>query len=252
MSTALDIISGALTKIGELGQGQTASPEDGALGLRRLNLIISMLSTQRLTIYTVTTKMYALVAGTADYTIGPSAATFTDVRPTFVEGAQVNPFGGTWIPVSMLAKPQWDAIQTKNATADKPNDIWVEYTYPNLTFHVNPIQTANMNIRLGCWIPLTQFVTLFDTVAFPTGWEEMLESLLSVNIAPYYDQPITPGMQNDANNALQFIMGINAKTLAGALDPAQTLQAPNVGSPSPPPPQPPPTPVAAQLGGPGQ
>jgi hypothetical protein len=246
MSTCLDIVSGALTKIGELGQGQTASPEDGALGLRLLNLILSLLSTQRLTIPTVATKTYLLTANLADYTIGPTGAIFTDVRPTFVESAQVNPFGGTWLPLSILSKPQWDAIQTKNATADKPNDIWPEYTYPNLAFHVNPIQTAGMNIRLGCWIPLTAFVTLFDTVSFPTGYEKLLQDLLAVDIAPYYDQPIAPGMQNDANIALQLIMGINAKTLMGALDPAQSLQGSNVGQPTPPPQPPPP-----QQAGPG-
>jgi hypothetical protein len=248
MSTCLDIVSGSLTKIGELGQGQTASPEDGALGLRLLNLILSLLSTQRLTIYTVATKTYALAAGTADYTIGPTGATFTDTRPTFVEGAQVNPFGGTWLPLSILSKPQWDAIQTKNATADKPNDIWPEYTYPNLAFHVNPIQTANMNIRLGCWIPLTQFATLFDTVSFPTGYEKLLQDLLAVDIAPYYDQPVTADLQNSANIALQMIMGLNAKTLTAALDPAQTLQAPNVGQPSLPTQQP--APLQAGPGGP--
>ena len=75
MSTLLDVGTGALTAIGQLGQGQTPNAEDGALILRLSNLLLSKWSTMRLMLYYVATRTYALAPSTADYTIGPAGAT---------------------------------------------------------------------------------------------------------------------------------------------------------------------------------
>ena len=231
MSTLLDLGSGALTAIGQLGAGQTASPEDGALILRYANTFLAQCSTKRLLIYWVNTRQFALVPSTVDYSIGPTCATFTGPRPTFIESAQVNVTGGTWIPLSILDKAKWDAIVTKNALADIPDKIWPEYSYPNIGFHINPAPFTTPQIRLGCWEQLTQFVTLFDQIAFPPGYEEFIESSLAIILAPFYDQPVPPGLVTRQQRAEAAIMGINAQSLGGALSSAQALQSPNLGQP---------------------
>ena len=231
MSTLLDVVSGALTALGELGQGQTASPEDGALGQRLINLLLGKLGTQRLYLYTVDTQEWTLVPGTQDYTVGATGATFTGPRPTFVESAKVNVVGSNvWLPIDILDKVRWDALRNLGGTADIPDSVWPEYTFPNLTFHVNPAPIGAPKIRLGVWLAFTKFTSLFDPIEFPEGYEEFFESQLAIAMAPYYDKPVNQLMMQRAADAQASIMRINAQGMGGAVG---ETQAPNVGQPMP-------------------
>lgn len=235
MSTCLDIVSGALTMIGQLGQGQTANAEDGALGLRELNLMLSKASTKRLMLPLVTIRQYQLSPGLSDYTIGPAGATFTAVRPTLIESAQIN-VGNTsvWLPMSILDKPKWDAVINRGASADIPERIYPEYTSASIvTIRVDPKPLANPLIRLGAWEPLARFATVFTTVDFPDSYEEWLESKLGIILAPFYDQPIPQNLIDRAADAEISVMQYNAQSMGGALSVDQTLQSPNVGQPMP-------------------
>lgn len=232
-STLLDVGSGALTAIGQLGQGQSASPEDGAQVLRYANLLLSQWSTQRLFLYYVAIRSYVLQANVADYTLGPSG-TLVAARPTFVESFQVQVGGSTiWLPGSMADKQKWDALVTKGAVDDIPTVLYVEYGFPNLTLHFNPAPRATPSFRLGTWEQLTQFTSLFDTIQFPPAYEEFLESSLAIMLAPYYDQPVPQSLQARQAKAEMDVMKINAQSIGGSLGPAQLLQSPNVGQPIP-------------------
>lgn len=234
MSTGLDVISGALTAIGQLGQGQTASAEDGALGLRLINLLLSQASTKRLMLSYVASRQYTLSANVADYSIGPATASFIAVRPNLIESAQANVFGSNvWLPMSILDKPKWDALVNKGATADVPERIYPEYTFPNVAFHVDPKPLSASNIRLGTWEPLLRFATIFDPVVFPDAYEEWLESNLGIMMAPYYDQPVPQTLIQRAADGKLSVMSYNAQSMGGALGSEQTLQSPNVGQPIP-------------------
>ena len=232
-STLLDVVSSALTEIGQLGQGQTASPEDGAIGLRQANLLLSQKSTQRLFLSYVAIREYVLSA-TADYTIGPTGATFTAPRPTLIESAQIK-VGSTnvWLPISVWDKAKWDGIVNKGATADIPEGVYPEYTFPNMGFHVHPIPIGAPSIRLGAWEQLTQFATLFDQVLFPPAYEAWLEAALAIILAPFYDQPITQSMADRGAETLADLQRYNAQSLGGAVSANQQMASPNVGQPIP-------------------
>lgn len=231
MSTLLDIVTGALTCIGQLGQGQTANAEDGALGQRLMNLQLAKWSADRLLIAYVATRTYNLVANTQDYTVGPTG-TIVDPRPTFVESAQVFVAGTSYlVPLSILDKAQWDAVGNRGATADMPEKIYVEYSYPNIGFHVNPKPLTGLTILLGCWEQLAQFSTLFDVFAFPPEYEEFMESALAIIMAPYYDQPVPQTLLQRAADAMVAVQKKNAQGLGGSLSAAQKLMSPNVGQP---------------------
>lgn len=240
MSTLLDLVASALTSIGQLGQGQTANPEDGALGFRQANLLLSQKSTQRLFLPYVSIRQYTLSAATADYTIGPTGATFTALRPTLIESAQINVGStGVWLPISIYGKPQWDAIRNKAATADIPDGVYVEYLLPNIAFHVNPVPVGTPGIRFGAWEQLTQFVTLFDVLAFPPAYEEWLESAVAIQLAPFYDQPVPQSLVDRRQRAEAAVMDFNARTIQGSPSEAQQFKSPNIGLPvaGPPPAQ---------------
>jgi hypothetical protein len=228
----MDVLVGSMTAIGQLGRGQTPNASDAALFLRLANLILSKASAKRLFLMSVAQRQYALQASVADYTIGETGATFTATRPTFIESAQVNlPGTGYWPDLNILDKPKWDAIPNRAALDEVPTSVYVEYSYPNLAFHVHPKPIGTPSIRFGVWEALTAFASVFDPVSFPPGYEEWLEVEMAVAGAPYYTQPVTPELMNRLTEARSTVMQINAQAMGGAVTAEQKLESPNVGQP---------------------
>ena len=230
MSTLLDVGSASLTLIGQLGQGQSPNAEDGAQILYYANLLLDQKSTDRLFLYTITPVLLTLTGGVGDYTIGPTGS-FAQARPTFIEGCQVNVGTGAWVPLSVLDKTKWDAIRSKDAQASLPDDFWPEYTFPNIGLHFNPKPTGNVQISLGCWLPLAQFATLFDNFNFPPAYQKWLVSNLAIILCDAYDQPVTPSLLAQAQRDEAQVMKINAQGMGGAVSAQQQFQSPNVGQP---------------------
>ena len=54
MTTAIELITDALTEIGVAEAGQSVAPEDAALGLRKLNQLMQRWTNARLTFPTLT------------------------------------------------------------------------------------------------------------------------------------------------------------------------------------------------------
>ena len=236
MSTLLDCVSGALNMIGMLGSGQSPSPEDGANGLREANLLLSNASTNRLMLFNVSTLSFVLAPSVSSYTLGPTGLFVAVPRPTFIESAQVNVGASNyWSQLSMLAKPQWDAINNMGAIADVPDVCWPDYAWPNIRLNFNPAPLASPAIKLGAWVQLQQFATLFDQIgnAFPPEYEDWIQSSLAIRLASYYDQPVTADLAARAQRAETAVMAKNAQGLGGALSDADKFQSPNLGQPLP-------------------
>ena len=237
MSTFLDLASDALTSIGQVGMGQSVSAEQAGQALRVCNRMMQKWSQKRLMLYTIATRPFVLSIGKQDYTVGPAAADFIGARPIFVEAAQASPLG-TLVdtPVNILDKIKWGAIRDKGAVtslAGVPSDVWPEYTFPNLTFHVWPIPSATPTLKLGTWELLQQFATVFDTVSLPNGYEEAIVQNLAMELCPYYDMPVSSEMAQLAADALVTIQAINAQGLGGALGESRLLTSANLDLPVP-------------------
>lgn len=233
-STVLDLLTASLTYIGQLGAGQTMNAEDQANGFRHLNLLMGKYSAKRLLIPYVATRSYVLSPSIADYTIGPTGATFTAPRPTFIESGGVYVLGtSVRLPLNILDKPQWDAIVNRNAIADVPESVYPEYTFPNIGIHVNPKPAGAVTLELGAWEQLPRFTTYFDPITLPEEYEEFLEASLAIVWAPDYDQPISGDMRARQADAQQAVMEKNAQGIGGSLSAAQKMISPNVGQPIP-------------------
>lgn len=236
MSTFLDIASDSLTEIGQLGVGQSISPEQSQQALRLGNRMLQKWSLQRFMLPLVNSRPFVLAAGTQDYTVGPTGG-FASNRPVFVEAAQIAaPGSSLYLPLNILDTSKWGAIRDKGATcsaAGLPQDVWPEYTYPNLSFHIWTIPSNGATILLKTWELLQQFVSVFDVLNFPPGYEEAIMHNLAMELSPFYDQPISSALQQLAADGLLRIQGLNAQSFGGALGESQTLQTPNLATPLP-------------------
>lgn len=237
-STFLDIATDSLTAIGQLGQGRSMSPEQAEQCLRVGNRMLGKWSTQRLYLYNVFTRTYALSAGTQDYTIGPGG-TLGDpaaTRPVLIESAQLTlPGSAQSNPISIYDKPKWDAISDKGAQSSAlglPSGVWPEYTYPTIALHFWPIPSNAAGLSLGVWDQLQQFADIYEEIALPPGYEEAIMWNLALEMCPFYDMPANYStIQQMAGEGRLAIQKINAQSLGGALADSQTLTSPNVGQP---------------------
>ena len=236
MPVLLDLISDSWSKVGQLGIGQSLSPEQAQQGFREANRMVGNWSVRRLMLYTISKRPFTLTPGQQDYTVGPTGG-FVQARPTFVEGAQaIIPGTLNEVPMNLLDVVKWGAIRDKGASCSAlgaPSDIWPEYSYPNMGFHVWPIPVAAVNINLRTWEQLQQFLTVFDTFTFPVGYEEPFTDNLSIRLAPYADRSISPELAASAAQGLIDIQSINAQGIGGSIGDSRLLQAPSLDVPRP-------------------
>ncbi len=231
----IDLATDAMTAIGQLGTGQSISPEEAEQALRVCNRMLGKWSVQRLMLPLVSQRTFNLSPGTQDYTIGPSGTVGgVTVRPTFVESAQAAPPGSSQSnTLSILDKSEWDAIGDKGAQTSAlgvPQNMYPEFTSPNVALHFWPIPSNAGEVTVGVWEPLTKFATIYDDVTFPEGYEEPLMWNLAMELCPFFDMPTAP-VEGFAVDGLNQIKKLNAQGLGGSLGDDQTLKSPNTGQP---------------------
>ncbi len=231
----VDLATDAMTAIGQLGTGQSISPEEAEQALRVCNSLLGKWSVQRLMLPLVSQRTFNLSPGTQDYTIGPSGTVGgVAVRPTFVESAQAAPPGSSQSnTLSILDKSEWDAIGDKGAQTSAlgiPQSMYPEFTSPNVALHFWPIPSNAGEVTVGVWEPLTKFATIYDDANLPEGYEEALRFNLALNLCPFFDMP--PGLVSDLTvDAINSLKKINAQSIGGSLGDDQTLKSPNTGQP---------------------
>lgn len=238
MSTFLDLCTDSLSDIGQLGIGQSPSPEQTNQALRYANRMLQTWSTLKYYIYQTATRPFTLTAGLQDYTLGPTAAgpgSFVGARPVLVQSAQIRlPGSSLFLPLNMLSDDQWAAIRDKGATCSAqglPQDLWVNEGYPNIDFHLWTVPNNACTISMLTWELLQQFATVFDTVNLPPGYERAVQKNLALELCSAYDMPPSAALQQQAADGLLRIQSVNAQAMGGALGESQTLATPNLSLP---------------------
>jgi hypothetical protein len=239
MATFLDIFIDSLTEIGQLGTGRSPSSEQTQQCLRVVNRMLDKWSIQRLMLFTVAVRQFALTPNVQDYTLGPtgSLGAGAQTRPNFVEAAQVTPPGSSlYLGLNILDQIKWGAIRDKGATCSAngvPQDLWPEYTFPNVGLHFWTIPSNATALYLKTWEALPKAVTIFDVLNFPPGYEEAIQHNLAMELSPFYDIQPSQTTMLLAGEGIAKIQAINAQGLGpGGLGESQTLQPPNLGNPT--------------------
>jgi hypothetical protein len=236
MSIFMDIATDAMTAIGQLGVGQTISPEQATQAQRVANRMLSKWSLKRLYLYDTPRITLALTAGQQSYTLGPTGV-FAQTRPTFIQAAQVAlPGSQGTSPLSILDAGAWGGIRDKGALCSAnglPQDLWPEYSYPNITLWFWTIPNNAAQLFLEVWQQLQTFATLYDTLSFPPGYEEAIMWNLAMELCSFFDMPISPSVGMLAQDGLATIQAFNAQGLGLAAGESVKLDPPNKGIPIP-------------------
>lgn len=188
MTTALDLIQGALRPLNVLTGNTSLTAQESQDALQALNWMLDSWSNEDLTIYHMTRETFTLTSGKNPHTYG-SGGDLNSTRPTEIRMATVN-INGVDYPVEVLGYDDYEAIRLKTLQTAWPVYIYYEPSYPLGNLYTWPINTGNV-MNFVTEKPLTNFATIYDTVSLPPGYADAIRYSLAVRLAPEYQ--ITAG-----------------------------------------------------------
>lgn len=207
MTTALNIIEGALRKIAVLGRGVTLSAEDTADALQVLNSMLSSLSAQGGFVYTETRETFNLTSA-ATYTIG-SGGDYDTARPLFIRSAYTTN-GDTDYPLRQIDVKQYNNISFKDI-GGIPDYYYYDANYPLATIYIYPKPDSAQTITLSSVKELTSFPDANSDFAMPPEYEAMLVYNLAEWIAPEYEREASPSVKRLATRTRNVVLVQNKR-----------------------------------------
>ena len=201
MATAQQLINRALTSIGVLASGETATANQSADALVSLNDLLQAWSNDGLLVSGQTIISKAM-SGAASYTIG-SGGDINTSRPTEFDNIYYS-LNSVDYPVKIVTLEEYDSIPNKSVIGTIPDIVAFRFGYPLITMYIYP-QPSSGTLYLETFKPLTEFASLATSASFPVGYERALRLNLAVELMPEYgiDNPTLTGMALEAKNALK-------------------------------------------------
>lgn len=225
MATVSDVIAGALQRINVLAAGETASGAESADALKRLNVLLDRLGSERLNIPFITRTAKAITASTSTYTIG-TGGDINIVRPTYIDRINLldtTPSPDTEIPLTRLTEEGYAGIVSKADTATYPTHWYYDHKYASglgniILYPVPTGTTLQMVLYTPTAVPIYSAVT--STVLLPPGYQQMLETNLAVELAAEYGKAVHPSLAKAAGESLRAIKRANFRMQDLHVDPA--------------------------------
>jgi len=212
-----DLLSAAARLAGLLASGETLQGNMPSEMLTIAQDMVDEWQVDGLKIFAEQINTFPLTIGTQTYTLGPgvSAPNFTMPRPAKIQRAGMlltgsNPIQPPEIPISVLDYEGWANIRVKNIQGNYPLNVYVEYTYPNLTLSFYQIPGLNCSVVLYSWQPLSTFPDLNTTsVTFPPAYARALKYNLAAAFIAEYKTPPDPVVLSIAQNSLMMLKELN-------------------------------------------
>jgi hypothetical protein len=209
MTTAGDIIYGALRLIGQLAEGEVPSADTAQDALAAMNMMIDSWSTERLAVYATQDQTFTWPAGQATRTLGPTGD-FVGLRPVLLNDATyyVDPQGLSFMP-AIINEAEYNAIVLKTVTSTYPQVIYAEATNPNATYTVYPVPTQAMVWHFISVLELAQPATLGTELVFPPGYLRAFRYNLACELAPEFGVEPSPQVTRIAMVSKRNLKRIN-------------------------------------------
>lgn len=232
MTTANDIIAGALRKIGQYTVGETLKSEDASTGLEQLNAMLDMWSNEHLAVYNNVENVLTLTPGKANYTIG-TGGDFNVSRPLRITGAytRLSPTGSSVdYPCQEVSFEKFAAIGLKSQPGPWPKMMYYNTGFPLSTVQLWPVPSQGAEFHLWADMTFTQFTSLTQSVNMPQGYFLALQTNLACLLAPEYGTEPSPQLVAQARSTKKILKATNmtpvaTSTFDGALVPGNANDA---------------------------
>lgn len=232
MTTANDLIIGALRKIGQYTVGETLKAEDASTGLEQLNALLDIWSNEHLAIYNNVENVLTLTPGKSTYTIG-TGGDFNIPRPLRISGAysRLNPTGASVdYPCQEIDFAKYSRIGLKSQPGPWPKVMYYNTGFPLAELKLWPVPSQGAEFHFWADMLFNQFANLTDTVSMPQGYVLALQTNLACLIAPEYGTEPSPQLVAQARSTKKILKATNmtpvaTSTFDGALVPGNANDA---------------------------
>ncbi len=220
MTTAADLIRGALKELRAIGQGETPTAEEMSDGLDRLNMMLESWSLDRLYVYTEAQDAIPLVVGKNAYTWG-TGGDIPSSRPVRLIDAYTRDAASIDHTARILVTANdYDRISVKGLKAYWPTAVWLETTFPLSILHVWPTPDKTYNIYVRSYLQLQQFANLNDAISLPPGYKEAIMFNLAPTLAGSFGIEPSPAVLTKAVNSASRLKRNNIKPGVSQMEPA--------------------------------
>jgi hypothetical protein len=202
MTTARDIVTRALQKIGAVTKNESPSADEASDGLAALNAMYESWTVDSLSIVSTVTENFSLTAGVGQYNIGPGA-TFNTSRPTVILAALARDISNLDYQLDSVSDEWFQTGIGYKTQVGVPCYINYNASWPIGLIRLWPVPDQAYTLALTSEKPLPSFATLDTVISLPNGWERALVYNLAMEIAPEYGQPVTPEVAAIARQSLE-------------------------------------------------
>ena len=213
---ASDIAQGALEDIGVLATGETISPADLSVAVSRLKRWIDQVNARRELIFSISFLQFTLTANHAPHTIGPNGDFNIPLRPVKIVGANFILNAGSSNPIDspvirIMDEDWWQRNPTKSLQSSIVTHLYYDPAVPLGNLNFWPICTLANPVRLEIWNSLPQIVSAQTTLVLPQGYWDAAVLTLAKKMAPLFNRPFGPDLQQAWNHAMRIIEANNDK-----------------------------------------
>lgn len=184
MTTALQLVTSSLRKLGAVAAGEALDADEQSDALAALNQILESWNLKGLALFRRENAAYTLVPSQQAYSVG-SGADFNGARPITLHSAFVTR-GGIDYPLAVLTQAQWNDILQKSTESQLPEAVYYEPTFPDGTLRFWPVPLEALPVTLAIDMQLAVVADINDDLSFPPGYERALLYALAVDLAPEY------------------------------------------------------------------
>jgi hypothetical protein len=191
---ASDIINQAFVDLTVITVNETISTAMQTDAFMRLNELLDSLSAEGLTVPNQLLQAFNLVANTQGYTLGSGGTFATTGALRAMKVTAWRAYYQTLLQsggrVLSLAEFGEQAKQLMGEQTPIPSIVGADTAYPLINVRVFPPPGFIVGVlELAYTTPLTQFVTVGDTVSLPQGWNDILHFCLAQRLYPQYPKP---------------------------------------------------------------
>ncbi len=183
------IVKNALRKLGSTQSGEDPSADEMQDAIEVLNDMVDTWNSEKLPIPSMTVHPFNLVAGTQEYSIGPSAD-FDMFRPATIEQGQAFvQRGDIEYGLKVCTRDEWAAVVVKDLNGALPWAMFYDRDTPtgNIQFYPIPDQVYVFNLYAPTL--LSQIINPGEIFYLPPAYSEALKAGLALRLWPEYPNP---------------------------------------------------------------
>lgn len=210
MTTAGELINGALRLIGMLAEGETPSAATSQDALTAMNQMIDSWNTERLSVFSTQDQIFIWPNNQVHRTLGPTGD-FAGNRPVQLDDSTYfkDPTTGISYGIKIINQQQYDGIAVKSVTSTFPQVMWINMDYPNIDMYVYPVPTKALEWHFISVEELTQPATIYTQLTFPPGYLRAFRYNLACEIAAEFGVEPSPQVSRIAMTSKRNLKRIN-------------------------------------------